>query len=81
MTLTVSNVDREFDWHDDDNDTIVIKPTAAIAIYTNKYDDIVIRRKAGEYEEDDAIVIIPQNQMKDFLYSLAKEANIDIKID
>lgn len=46
----------DFDWMD--SESIVVDPVAAIAVYTNPDDDIVVRVQ-GTGTDDDSCVVIP----------------------
>ena len=52
--------EEKFDWNEDDS--VVLRPQQAIAIYRNPSDGLVIRRERDWSEEEDTyIVIAPEN--------------------
>ena len=50
---------KEFDWYGKD-ESIVLKPMDATAVYSNEAGDIVIRQQMNSGMDDDSIVIIPK---------------------
>jgi hypothetical protein len=45
-----------FDWS---GENVVLRAYGSIAVHENPYGDVVVRREAGELEEDDHWVVIP----------------------
>jgi len=65
----------QFDWSDDPD--VVLREQTAVAIYRNKYDQVVIRQKAGWDEESDHFVIIASGEnLQAFLDKLCDVAGI-----
>lgn len=53
----------EFDWNDAKEDgLIVVRPQAAVAVYTNSDNDAVIR-KAGDFCTDECFIVIPRDKI------------------
>jgi hypothetical protein len=50
--------DDPFDWNDLEPEDIVGQAPAEVAAYLNPQGDLVIRGRAGDWERDDAVIVI-----------------------
>jgi hypothetical protein len=58
--IAASDPVDDFDWHEDD--AVVVKPRPAIAVYQNKYEQVVIRTEARWSDgPDDFVYIAPES--------------------
>jgi hypothetical protein len=63
----------EFSWADDD-DSIVVRPADAIAVYTNPHGDLVIRQQ--NLTDEDSVVIVPKDYVNAIVEALTREVNL-----
>lgn len=68
MGMTMETDADDFNWNNDDS--IVVKEQIATAIYYNNYGELVIRQKAGFYDENDHIIIITKPALESFIDQL-----------
>ena len=61
-----------FDWNEDNS--VCISEQPATAIYTNRWDQIVIRQQARWDEEEDRIILISRANIEHFISMLQMEA-------
>lgn len=61
----------EFKW--DDEESVVIKPIQAIAVYRNGMGSIVIRQEKASYQEDDPYIVVPQAELRKLIEALNKQ--------
>ena len=63
----------EFSWSK--NDSVVIKTTAGIAVYTNPHGDVVIRQDRVDdvFWDRDPFVVIPKDRVTDVIAALQEE--------
>lgn len=61
-----------FNWNN--NESVVVEPMEAIAVYTNPKGDIVIRQQRG-YPDEDVFVVIPRSRVEDVVTALGREAS------
>ena len=66
--------DEEFSW--DDDQTVVVKPVQAIAIYRNSFNHVVIRQEKANFQEDDPYVVVPQNELRKLIDALTKQLEV-----
>jgi len=67
----MSDEEEDFKW--DDEDTVVVKPVQAIAVYRNGFGHVVIRQERAAYQEDDPYVIVPQSELRKLIEALNKQ--------
>jgi hypothetical protein len=66
--------DEDFDWNNPDEESIVLREQRATAIYRNKAQELIIRQRAGIYDDQDTFVYLtPENEVT-FMEALAKRA-------
>lgn len=52
----------EFDWHDPDEDSVVVRPRPGLAVYRNCRAEVVIRQMSGDdYDEDLFVYVAPEH--------------------
>jgi hypothetical protein len=66
--------DNEFSWN---SDSVVMKTTAGIAVYTNPHGDVVVRQEKVEdgFWDQDPFIVIPRDRVRDVIAALEKEIN------
>lgn len=63
----------DFKWHGEDADeSMVIRPVRAVAVYSNPAGDVVIRQE-GYMGEDDDIVIVPRQHIDALVQAIMAE--------
>jgi hypothetical protein len=63
--------EEEFKW--DDDETVVIKPVQAIAVYRNGFDHVVIRQEKSSCQDDDPYIVVPQSELRKLIDALNKQ--------
>ena len=66
----------EFDWFEDDS--VVVKGQPAIAVYTNRLNNVVIRQDSGGSPEDDAAITIAPAYARLVADALLREASANV---
>jgi hypothetical protein len=67
----MSDEEEEFKW--DDDETVVIKPVQAIAVYRNRFGHVVIRQERASFQEDDPYVVVPESELRRLIEALNKQ--------
>jgi len=71
--------DAEFDWASDDS--IAVREQPALAIYSNRYGQVVIRRERNWDEEDDCFIQISTENVLTIVAAILRAADmVDIKL-
>lgn len=63
--------EEEFKW--DDDETVIVKPVQAIAVYRNGFDHVVIRQEKAAYQDDDPYIVVPQSELRKLIEALNKQ--------
>lgn len=63
--------DEEFKW--DDDQTVIVKPVHAIAVYRNAMDYVVIRQEKASYQDDDPYIVVPQSELRKLIDALNRQ--------
>jgi predicted glycosyltransferase len=62
-----------FDWLGDES--VVVNPVSAIAVYTNTHGEVVIRQQnLNESLDQDPLIVIPRERVRDVIAALKKES-------
>jgi hypothetical protein len=61
---------NRFDWSSDES--VVCRGHGAIAVYFNRYGQIVIRQEDGRHEDDDRFVIVNRESLRQLIAELIK---------
>lgn len=61
----------DFKW--DDDQTIVVKPVQAIAVYRNSMDYVVIRQEKASFQDDDPYIVVPQSELRKLIEALNRQ--------
>lgn len=64
----------DFDWSH--SESVIFHSYAAVAVYLNVDGDLVIRQKQDGYEDEDCIVIIPNDMIPRLLNRIASAADL-----
>lgn len=63
--------EEEFKW--DDDETVIVKPVQAIAVYQNSFGHVVIRQERAAYQDDDPYVVVPQSELRKLIDALNRQ--------
>ena len=67
--------DEAFDW--DDDATIVIRSVKAVAVYRNKYNEVVIRQEHFSADEEDHFIHVPSSELRRLIDVLQKQLDLN----
>jgi len=64
-------MNNEFNWHDEQGESVVWPTTKGVAAYENEEGDIVLRQQ-GDFRTDyeDVVIIVPRNHLDDLILAL-----------
>lgn len=61
----------DFDWSNDDS--VVVKPRPGVAVYRNRYDDVVIRTQNTNGDDDDHFAYVKPESLPAIIQALKDE--------